>query len=392
MSPLSREDTSVVLGIERIECDITVADFQVEGTHNFLLPSGHLLRNCLLIDDPVKNSEVAQSDTAKEAIWEWFTTTAYTRLAPGGGVIVIMQRWAEDDLAGLLERGGPDGEGDKYTVVRYPAIAEEDEEYRKAGEALHPDRYPLEMLQAIKATLSPWMWSALYQQRPTVQDGDYFTKDMIVYYDDEELPEQLTYYGAWDFAISKKERADRTVGMAAGLDEHDDLWVTDIEIGRWKADEIVDRILDMWERHSFDIMGGEEGQIKLALGPYLEQRATERRMHDFALEPLKPGRRDKEARARTAQALMRRRKIRLPRSHPKIQEVVDELLAFPNGVHDDAVDSLSYLALLLNDMVFRDDRPRDTGSPKQDQSGYTSRLAKMLARVRGRRERDWRAA
>ena len=327
---------SIVIRVTRVDAPLTVADFEVDETHCFITPTGNVLLNCLLIDDPVKNAEQAGSEGSKEAIWEWFATTAYTRLAPGGGVIVIMQRWAEDDLAGLLERGGPDGEGDKYTVIRYPAIAEEDEAHRKAGEALHPERYPLAMLEAIKSTLSPWMWSALYQQRPTVQDGDYFTKDMIVYYDDHELPEQLTHYGAWDFAISKKERADRTVGIAAGLDEHDDLWVTDIEIGRWKADEIVERILDLWERHPFDVMGGEEGQIKLALGPYLEQRAQERRMYDFALEPLKPGRRDKESRARTAQALMRRRKIRLPRNHPRIQEVVDELLAFPNGVHDDA--------------------------------------------------------
>ena len=93
----------------------------------------------LLIDDPVKNREDAESQNNRDANWDWYTSTAYTRLAPGGGVLVILTRWHDDDLAGRLLKAASEG-GDHWEVVKYPALAEEDEEFREAGAALHPER------------------------------------------------------------------------------------------------------------------------------------------------------------------------------------------------------------------------------------------------------------
>ena len=90
----------------------------------------------LVIDDPVKNRDDAESQNNRDSNWDWYTSTAYTRLAPGGGVLVILTRWHDDDLAGRLLRAGTEG-GDEWEVVSYPAIAEEDEQFRQAGEALH---------------------------------------------------------------------------------------------------------------------------------------------------------------------------------------------------------------------------------------------------------------
>ena len=127
----------------------------------------------LVIDDPVKDAEAADSTVIRDATWEWFISTAMSRLAPGGGVLVIMTWWNEDDLAGRLQSlSEMDGLGDKYEVVKYPAINEDGDEYifenetgrpirqvdsalppplnarltRRKGTALHPARYTLEAL------------------------------------------------------------------------------------------------------------------------------------------------------------------------------------------------------------------------------------------------------
>jgi len=343
----------------------------------------------LVVDDPVKNAEEGTSESTKESIWEWFATTALTRLAPGGGVLVIMQRWAPDDLAGMLYQKGVDGEGDVYEVVRYPAIAEKDERYRKEGDALHPERYDLKQLEALRLALDPWMWSALYQQAPTMEEGDFFKREDISLYEEYELPRELSYYSTWDFALSKKERADYTVGLAAGVDVHGDIWVVDLRRDRWDAFEIVEQILDMWQSLPFELMGAEEGQIKLALGPYLAQQVDEQNLHDFQLEPLKPGRKDKVTRARSIQGLMRKRKVHFPREAAWRKQLVQELTEFPNGTHDDQVDVLAYLGIMLQDLQYIDRKKRER-SPIPKQTPWRSKLSELLGQTRERK--SWQAA
>jgi predicted phage terminase large subunit-like protein len=355
------------------------------GVGGGILGSG---AHVLVIDDPVKNAEEGTSDSVKEGIWDWYATTALTRLAPGAGILVIMQRWAPDDLAGMLDTKGREGEGDVFEVVRYPAIAEKDEKHRKAGEALHPERYSLQQLEAIKLAQDPWMWSALYQQAPLMEEGDFFKREDLSFYEEHELPSSLTYYSTWDFALSKKERADWTVGIVAGVDTHGDLWVVDLKRDRWDAFEIVEQLLDTWVSWPFELMGAEEGQIKLAIGPYLEQQVDARRIYDFALHPLKPGRKDKPTRARSIQGMIRRRKVHFPREAPWRKELVAELTAFPNGVHDDQVDVLAYLGLMLQELQHIDRTPRER-SPRKKERAWETRLSELLGQTRNK---SWRAA
>jgi hypothetical protein len=128
----------------------------------------------LVIDDPVKNREEADSESIRQSIWDWYTSTAYTRLAPGGVVLIIQTRWHDDDLSGRLLMQMAKEEGDDWEVIEYPAIATEDERYRRKGEALHPARYPLDALRRIKRAIGDRDWSALYQQKPVADDGDFF--------------------------------------------------------------------------------------------------------------------------------------------------------------------------------------------------------------------------
>jgi predicted phage terminase large subunit-like protein len=305
----------------------------------------------LLIDDPVKNREDAESQNNRDANWDWYTSTAYTRLAPGGGVLVILTRWHDDDLAGRLLKAASEG-GDHWEVVKYPALAEEDEEFREAGEALHPERYDVEALQRIQKAVGPRDWTALYQQNPVADDGDYFTREMIRYYDPDDIDlDEMRYYAAWDLAIGKRDRNDYTVGMVIGVNEYDQLFVMDVVRGRFDGFELVEQILDLYETWRPSIIGIEKGHIEMALGPFLEKRVRERGLYEAYFKDLKTGRRDKEARARAIQGRMQQGMVFLPRDALFTGPLVAELLRFPNGVHDDQVDALAWLGLMMTEFA-----------------------------------------
>jgi predicted phage terminase large subunit-like protein len=331
----------------------------------------------LVIDDPVKNAEEADSADAREKIWEWYLSTAYTRLAPGGGVLVIQTWWHDDDLAGRLQQmmaqaGELDDDVDQFEVVKYPAIAERDEYLdettgliaydeapaqgrllRARGEALHPSRYDLKKLSRIRAlnrkgdgTDGRW-WSALYQQNPVPDDGSYFTKDQFRRGPIPAKPEARVYI-AWDFAISEKKQNDYTVG-SVGLQDGDDVLHV-AEVVRFKSGDaffIVESILDLtakWYSPSL-ILGFEDGQIFRAIEALLKKRMRERRIYP-AVEVLKPIT-DKMARARALQGRMQQGMVSFNDQAQWYETVRAEMLRFPAGVHDDCVDSLAWMTQLV---------------------------------------------
>ena len=110
----------------------------------------------LLIDDPLKGRKEAESEVMRQGLKDWYTSVAYTRLMPGGAIIIIQTRWHEDDLAGWVSREHPH-EG--WEVLNLPAIDDNDQ-------PLWPEQYPLETLLNIKRTIGSRDWEALYQQRP----------------------------------------------------------------------------------------------------------------------------------------------------------------------------------------------------------------------------------
>lgn len=308
----------------------------------------------LMIDDPVKNREDAESETARQACWDWYTSTAYTRLAPGGGVLVIMTRWHDDDLAGRLVAAQDQG-GDQWEIVEYPAVAEENEKYRLKGEALHPERYSVEALTRIRKAIGYRDWNALYQQKPVADEGAYFTRDMFKFYEPHDLPpsEELVYYTAWDLAVGTKEQNDWTVGVTVAMDMHENLWVVDRVRRKQDAAGTCESILDVFERYRSQMTGIEKGQIEMAIGPFLMRRQRERKLWDFAYTELRTGRRDKQARARAIQGLLRSGVVFIP--NPETcqwsMELMQEMLRFPSGVHDDQVDAVAWIGVMINEMI-----------------------------------------
>ncbi len=327
--------------------------------------------HCLVIDDPVKNAEEADSADIREKIWEWYLSTAYSRLAPGGGVLIIQTWWHDDDLAGriqnLMRNAGDDEYIDQFEVIKYPAIAEADEylnhetdliEYdvapdaqhtllRKKGEALHPDRYDLEKLLRIKAQNKGgrW-WSALYQQNPVPDDGGYFTKDQFVVGDPPNI-KFANVYIAWDFAISEKKQNDYTVGTVCFQDYNDVLHMVDqVRFKSADAFYIVESILNLatkWHNPSL-VIGFEDGQIYRAIESLLKKRMRERQFYP-ATTVLKPIT-DKLARGRALQGRMQQKMVSFARGAPWYDSLKLEMLRFPAGAHDDQVDSLSWAAQL----------------------------------------------
>ena len=201
-----------------------------------------------IIDDPVKDAKEANSTTIRNAIWDWYTTTLYTRLSPKSGVLLGMTRWHEDDLAGrLLEAMKEDG--DQWEIIRFPAIAEENEKFRKEGEPLHPERYPLERLQKIKAAVGGKSWDALYQQRPSslgggLIKGEWFKRFSV-------LPRLKKVVITADTAQKVKQHNDYSVFLVAGLGNDGGVYILDIIRGKWEAPELELKASDVWQKHKY---------------------------------------------------------------------------------------------------------------------------------------------
>jgi hypothetical protein len=148
----------------------------VEGNSNFFA-GDVLVHNCLIVDDPFKGSEDAESQTQRDRVWDWWQSVALTRLEPNGSLVVINTRWNPDDLSGrLLET-----EGSEWTVLDLPAIAmsEDDPLDRPPGQALWPERYAIPDLERIRKGVGERVWWSLYQQQPRPLEGGVWQWDWI---------------------------------------------------------------------------------------------------------------------------------------------------------------------------------------------------------------------
>jgi len=146
-----------------------------------------------IIDDPVKDAQDANSERERDTKWEWYENVFYNRASPTSGILLVMTRWHQDDLAGrLLHKMAFEG-GDQWRVVRFPAIAEHeadrttDGDPRKEGDALHPERYPKERLEQIRAVSGSYSFGALFQGNPTPKGGGIVKREDFQFYRRAEI-------------------------------------------------------------------------------------------------------------------------------------------------------------------------------------------------------------
>lgn len=291
----------------------------------------------LIVDDAVKNYEEAQSEVYREKTRDWFSSTAYTRLEPGGSVVIIGTRWHEDDLPGWIER---ELSHEGWKVVRFPAIAEQDDPLgRTPGEALWPERYPIKRLLQIKQTLGSYQFSALYQQRPTPDEGGLFKRPWFSTMSAPPAPVNLKQIcRGWDKAGTERG-GDYSAGVLMG-ETREGLWVVlDVIKGQWSSFErnkiiyqtaqsdcaLYGRRVQIWVEQEPGSGGKESAEY------------TIRQLAGYYVQAEKPTG-DKSVRAQPFAAQCEAGNVRLVQA-PWNKDYVDELCLFPNGTHDDQVDA-----------------------------------------------------
>lgn len=295
-----------------------------------------------LIDDPFKDREEADSERRRDVVWDWYRSTLYTRLMPGGAIVLIQTRWHEDDLAGrLLEQ-----DAGQWDVLELPAIGND-------GNALWPEWYPLDALERIKATVGPREWSALYQQQPQPDEGTFFQRAWFK--DWEKLP-ALRYYGTSDYAVTDGG-GDYTVHRVWGIDAKGDVYRVAGWRGQTASDEWIERKLDLIAKWKPLAWFGEGGVIQKAIEPMLKRRMHERNVY-CRLEWL-PSVADKPTRARSFQAMAATGRV-----HFEPAADIAEFLVFPAGKHDDDVDCASLIGRAIDQAHPAIVQDMNAGKPK----------------------------
>lgn len=292
----------------------------------------------LIIDDPVKNAEEANSETMRAKAWEWYASTAYTRLEPDGAVILIQTRWHEDDLAGRVLANAAET-GERWDVLDLPALAVEDDILgRDPGEPLWPERFDRDALDQIKATLGGYFFEALYQQRPGPPDGAMFKMAWLLPTVDAAPVGPTVRY--WDKAGTAGGGA-YTAGVKMVRSREGLYVITDVVRGQWSAGE-REKVI----RHTAEQDGrGVSVWVEQEPGSGGKESAANTVLNlagwDVHAEPVTG---DKETRARPLAAQAEAGNVRIVQDdeHRRwVKPLVDELVAFPFGKYKDQVDATS---------------------------------------------------
>lgn len=291
----------------------------------------------LIIDDPVKNAEEALSATYREKTWDWYTSTAYTRLEPGASIVLIQTRWHEDDLAGRILRDAEQN-GEQWKVLNFPAIAT-GTDWRAAGDPLWPARYTAEKLEQIRNVIGPRWFACLYQQTPVPMSGGMFRRDALPIMEDYPFVTQAVRF--WDLAGTEAKRGkdpDWTAGVKIGKSDEGLYYVLDVVRFRANPHEVQETVkqVAMLDGHEVAIwMEQEPGSAgKALIEHYTRNVLAGWNFHGEAATG------EKSIRANPFSSQCDAGNVRLVKGEWN-KAYIDELVVFPYGVHDDQVDASS---------------------------------------------------
>ena len=296
-----------------------------------------------VIDDPHSEQDVkTNSRLAFDTAWSWFQTGPLQRLMPGGAIIVIMTRWSLLDLTGrLLDYQTKNPEAVPWEIVELPAILNEDEENEKS---LWPEQWPLAALKSTKASIDPRYWNAQYMQQPTSDNSAIISRKMWRIWEGDEPPKCEYVIQSWDTAFETKTNSDysacTTWGVFYNEFENDkpqvillDAFKDRMAFPELKA--IALKHYKEWEPDAFVV------EKKAAGAPLIQ----ELRAMGIAVDEFSPSRgNDKIVRLNAVSDLFASGSVWAPDSR-WAREVIEEVASFPNGEHDDYVDTTSQALL-----------------------------------------------
>lgn len=323
--------------------------------------------NVLIVDDPTRDFAAAHSDSARQAVWDWWTVNAVTRLEPPSLVIVIQTRWHEDDLTGRLLSTEYDGDPSEWEQVIIPAIADHDPKKgetdplgRAPGEPLLspliPNETPeqaLERLEGLRRSIGSYAWAALFQQQPAPEQGAifnvgwwrYWTSNPTLATEDGRVryftPEQLSaarVVDSWDATFKDTKDSDYVVGQRWAVVGANRVLLAQ-KRGRWSFTKTIEEMV-AWVTSGPYFEGVHERFVEdKANGPAIIDSLRDRVP---GLIPVNP-QGSKEARARAVTPEIESGNVYLPLESeaPWVRDLIAEARSFPSGKHDDMVDSLS---------------------------------------------------
>jgi predicted phage terminase large subunit-like protein len=311
----------------------------------------------LVIDDPVKNAEQANSQVYRDKTWEWYASTAYTRLEPGGAVVLLQTRWHEDDLAGRILTGA-DESGEVWRVLNLAALSEdglEDPLNRPSGTALWPERYPVDRLDTIRRTIGSYWWSALYQQRPAPLEGAFFKSGQFRYFDerleggraiyvlhtpdgDVIVPDaEIWKFSIVDLAVTTGAQSDYFVISTWGVTKKRDMLLLDVLRTKAEGPDQPGLIRKIWNEYRPAYIGIERVGYQMTL-------VQQMRREGLPIRELR-AETDKMSRALSVATRYEAGMIYHKRTVSWLADWEYELLHFPYGAHDDQVDTASYAGI-----------------------------------------------
>jgi predicted phage terminase large subunit-like protein len=320
----------------------------------------------VLIDDPVKGREEADSPTIQKKTQDEYRDAVVSRLKPGGWIILIQTRWNENDLAGSIlpeDYKGQSGpvlcrDGQVWEIINLPAEAEcpDDPLGRKPGEFLWIEWFGEDHWMIRKNDpQGQRTWASLYQQRPTAGDGIEFKREWFKWYDSNiprgspgGLPAQLTVYAASDFA-TKLDKGDFTEHSIWGIDAVGDLWCLDWWYGQkttdiWIAQQVM--MTKKWRPMKWYHEGGPIGE---AVTPAILRALREAKTY-VVLEAM-PSIQNKAVKLGSFQARAATGTIHFPSGRPWAGRTIDQLCAFPAGRYDDAADACGLIGRGIDAMM-----------------------------------------
>lgn len=297
----------------------------------------------LLVDDYMKSRATAESETMRRLTWEAFGSDLMTRLTPSKRIVAITaNRWHQDDLVGrIINKNNAEHEDydplfPVFRIVKFPAQSEDWKTERNGDGWLFPERFEAEWYESQRATIGKYAWSAQAMQDPTPRGGNMLRVDLVRR--EETMPEGVEWVRGWDLASTGKDRAkedpDWTVGTLAGV-KNGTVYVRDVVRGRWSAGERNRVIVATALKDGPAVRIHVEGS-----GPYLDayNQIREELMGRSVVRRICPNK-DKVTRAMALEPKFEAGLVVIRRA-PWNEAWEDVLAAFPNGTHDDDVDSL----------------------------------------------------